>query len=73
MTKQAVNLSLDSALLSDARAAGLNLSAELELCLTEKLRDARKLAWLEHNRAAIDAYNERIEKHGPFNADLLNF
>jgi antitoxin CcdA len=58
--KKAVNLSIDSGLLEDARSNGINLSATLEHALAEE--KARR--WLVSNRGAIAAYNESLLSNG---------
>lgn len=71
--KRATNVSVRSDLLDAAREAGLNLSATMERALTEELADAKRKKWREENRAAIDAYNEHIEKHGVFSDGVRRF
>ncbi len=73
MAKRAVNLSVDESLLAQARESGLNLSHFLEEMLNDHTRKAREKQWLEENREAIKAYNERVERDGPFNKDLISF
>jgi antitoxin CcdA len=34
-------------------------------------RDTKE--WLRRNRAALDAYNEHVEKHGTFSKGLRSF
>ena len=63
-SKKATNLSINSDLLQEARAYGINLSATLERRLEEMIREMKEKEWLEENKEAIDAYNERIRKHG---------
>lgn len=58
--KQAVNLTVDAALLEQARGQGINLSAALERALTEEA--ARR--WLAENRDAIEAYNAEVAANG---------
>jgi antitoxin CcdA len=62
--KRAVNLSIDAALLEEAKAAGTNLSALLEGALREKLRNERWQSWRKNNRASIDSMNRHVAKHG---------
>jgi antitoxin CcdA len=38
----------------------------LEAALEQAIRDAERAAWLADNAEAIDAYNERVAKHGVF-------
>jgi hypothetical protein len=37
------------------------------------LQKERARQWLEENREAIEAYNERIRRDGPLNQDLTRF
>ena len=71
--KKAANLSINSDLLSQARAMNVNLSATLEQALVETLRQKRQEQWLAENREAIDAYNSRVEEHGVFSDGLRSF
>jgi antitoxin CcdA len=71
--KRATSVSIRGDLLAAARKAGVNLSAALERALTEELAVARRRKWREENRAAIQAYNEHIEKHGAFSDDVRRF
>ncbi|MDO9382394.1 MAG: type II toxin-antitoxin system CcdA family antitoxin [Hyphomicrobiaceae bacterium] len=62
--KKAVNLSIDAALVAEAKEAGTNLSAVLEAALNEQLREKRRKKWLEDNREAIEAGNAQLERDG---------
>jgi antitoxin CcdA len=73
MAKTAVNLSVSEVVLREARALKLNLSQVLEEGLREHLRRRRAEKWQEENKEAIKAFNERIERDGPLNADFLAF
>ncbi|MFN9209630.1 MAG: type II toxin-antitoxin system CcdA family antitoxin [Betaproteobacteria bacterium] len=64
--KKATNLSLSAATLDRARELGLNLSQTVDRLLAKEVRRLEAEAWLEHNRAVIDAYNARIEREGTF-------
>lgn len=64
--KKATNLSINKELLAEARRLNINLSATLELALTEKVRQEKRKQWLENNRGAIDACNELTEQNGLF-------
>lgn len=63
-TKKAVNLSIEARLLAEAKATGLNLSAVLEGALRTQLKELRTEQWRAENRAAIEASNRYLEKHG---------
>lgn len=43
------------------------------LRLAEAIRRREGEKWLRRNRAALDAYNEHIEKHGAFSDRLRSF
>ena len=62
--KRATNVSINQGLLEEARALEINLSATLEKALEAEVRARKREQWLEENREAIAAYNERIERDG---------
>lgn len=64
MTKRATNLTIDPALLDEARSLNINLSATFEASLRDAVRARKAAAWLEENRAAIQSSNEWVEQHG---------
>ncbi len=72
-SKKAVNLSIDAALLREARECDINLSATLERALSEALRQQRRQRWLAENRPGIAAYNEQVDAHGAFADTLRTF
>ncbi|MDR1853545.1 MAG: type II toxin-antitoxin system CcdA family antitoxin [Azoarcus sp.] len=72
-TKKAANLSIASDLLEEARARKINLSQTLETALKAELKKRHEAEWLEQNRAAIDAYNRHVEKHGIFSDEYRVF
>ncbi|MGF2075818.1 type II toxin-antitoxin system CcdA family antitoxin, partial [Enterococcus casseliflavus] len=69
----AVNLSVDKALLTEARAHEINVSATLESALREELRRRQRSEWLEKNQRAIKAYNADIDAHGFFSDGVRTF
>jgi len=71
--KRPANLSIRSDLLDKARQHEINLSRALEERLDELIRQKERDAWLERNRAAIEAYNERVERDGVFGDGLRTF
>lgn len=71
--KKPANLSVDERLLARARRLKLNLSQVLEAGLTEAIRRKESAEWLRRNRAALEAYNEHVEKHGVFGDGLRSF
>lgn len=58
------NLSLDAALVAEAKALGVSLSRAANSGLEEAVREARKARWQAENRGAIDAYNTYVAEHG---------
>lgn len=65
--KKAVNLTINSDLLRQAREMKINLSQSLEAKLEQLLREERARRWQEENREAIEAHNRYVEKYGLFN------
>lgn len=71
--KKPVNLSANSDLLGQARAAEINLSATFEAALAQALRQKQAEQWLVEHREAIEAYNAQVEAHGVFSDGLRIF
>lgn len=71
--KKATNLTVNSDLLSQAKALGINVSAILEQSLAEQVRKLKAEAWVRENQSAIQAYNHDVEDHGTFSEDLRAF
>ncbi len=71
--KRATNLSVDDRLLDRAKRLKLNLSQVFEAGLERAIRQREAEEWLKRNRAALDAYNERVEKQGVFSEGLRSF
>ena len=63
--KKPANLSIFRDLPEQAKA--------LEADLSEAIRKHERSQWLERNRAALDAYNERVERYGVFSDGLRSF
>lgn len=62
--KKATNLSLDQALLKDARALGVNISQAAEKGVDEAVRKAKADAWKEENRESMLAWGRWVEENG---------
>jgi antitoxin CcdA len=71
--RKAVNLSINSDLLRQARELGVNLSKTLEGQLEQLIRAERARRWQEENREAIEEYNRWVEEHGVFSDRLRQF
>ena len=72
-SKKVVNLSVDAALLREARECDINLSATLERALSDALCQQRRERWLADNKPGIAAYNEQVDAHGAFADTLRTF
>jgi len=73
IAKKAANLTVRADLLEEARARKINLSQMLEAALAVELKKRREAAWLEENKAAIEAYNRHIERDGLWSDGLRLF
>jgi antitoxin CcdA len=62
--KRAVNLFVDAGLLDEAKRMRVNLSEVLEQRLNTIVGREREGRWLKDNRAALEAFNRRVEEHG---------
>jgi antitoxin CcdA len=62
--RKSTNLSLDGALVAEARRLGVNVSRAAELGVAAAVRDARRRAWQAENAEAIEACNRHVEAHG---------
>ena len=62
--RRSTSLTLDRALLDEARALGVNVSRAAEAGVAAAVRAARARAWQAANAAAIEDYNRRIEAGG---------
>ena len=64
--RRGTNLTIDPTLVSEGKAAGLNLSKIAEDAIRLALRSKQQEQWLSDNAQAIAAYNRRIEEQGVF-------
>lgn len=71
--RKPTNVSVNQDLLRLARHFGINLSRALEARLEEEVREAQRRRWIEENREALAAYNERVERDGVFSDGLRRF
>lgn len=62
--KKRTNLSLNSALLEEAKTLGINLSKSAESGIAEAVRKHKKNMWLKENKHAIESSNKFVEEHG---------
>ncbi|MBT8420033.1 MAG: type II toxin-antitoxin system CcdA family antitoxin [Gammaproteobacteria bacterium] len=64
--KKAINLSINSELISKAKELDINLSATFERVLENEVRKAERSDWLKNNKKAIHALNELADRNGLF-------
>ena len=62
--RRPTNVSLDRALVDEARALGINLSQACERGIIEQLAKSRAERWTDENRAALASSNAFVERHG---------
>ncbi|MHA3513845.1 type II toxin-antitoxin system CcdA family antitoxin [Yersinia enterocolitica] len=70
---QSVTMTVERALLSRAREAGINLSATLTAALDAKLRQYETKKWQEENNEALEALNRFHDEHGCFSDEYRTF
>lgn len=62
--RRPTNLSIDEALLAEAKALSVNLSRAAERGIAEAVAQARGERWLAENREALESSNAYVEAHG---------
>ena len=62
--RKSVNLSIDSELVANAKAMGINLSQTCEAALGAALKTEREEQWIKENWDAIQSTNAWVEKNG---------
>lgn len=60
----ATNVSLDSVLVAEARALGVNISRASALGVAKAVAKARAAQWLEENRSSLDSSNAFVNARG---------
>lgn len=71
--KKKMSLSISEPLADAARQLDINLSRAAEAGILQEIKRRRDNAWLEKNRPAIAAYNERVEREGLFGEEHRGF
>ena len=62
--RRATNVTLPEPLLREARELGINISQACERGLATAVAETRAERWKLENRAAMDAWNDHVERHG---------
>lgn len=63
-TKKPTNLSLDQALLQEARSFGVNLSQAAEAGVRQAVISAKEAHWKRENTKALQSSNDWVETNG---------
>jgi antitoxin CcdA len=63
-TRKPTNLSLDSALLKEAKALGINVSRSAEAGIAEAVKRHKQENWLKENARALASSNSYVEENG---------
>lgn len=61
--RKATNVSLDVALVAEAKRLGLNISRACEAGLSRMIASEQERRWREENRDALDSSNRYVERH----------
>jgi antitoxin CcdA len=61
---RATNVTLNSALVEEAKDLGVNISSAAAAGLEQAVAKRRAERWLQENGEALDAYNVYVEKNG---------
>lgn len=62
--RRPTNLSLDSALLNEAKALGINISRSAEAGIEEAVKLYKQEKWLKENARALASSNAYVEANG---------
>src|SRR5690554_694089 len=62
--RKPTNLSLDSALLKEAKSLGINVSRSAEAGIAEAVKLHRQNKWLNENAKALESSNAYVEANG---------
>jgi antitoxin CcdA len=71
--KKATNLTVNSDLLAKAKELKINVSATLEIALSEAVQKKAGEQWKIDNKEAIEEYNKFVAKHGCFGDSVRQF
>jgi antitoxin CcdA len=63
-SRKATNVSLDAALLAEAKALRINVSQAAETGLSRAVAERRAELWLAANRDALESSNAYVEQNG---------
>jgi antitoxin CcdA len=64
LTRQRTNLTIDSTVLAEAKALGINISRACEAHLQEMVRQEKTRLWKEQHAKFLAHYNAEVERDG---------
>ena len=62
--KKAANISLDAAMIVEAKELGINISQACAAGLAKELKTAREAKWKKENEGTVQAWNEWTAQNG---------
>lgn len=62
--RKSVNMSIDSQLIKDAKALGINLSRAAEAGIAKAIAAEKTRRWQEENQGAIESSNAYVKRNG---------
>jgi antitoxin CcdA len=62
--RQPANLSIDAQLMKEAKALEVNVSRAAEAGIAEAVAAEKSRLWKLENRAALEAWNEYVDRNG---------
>ena len=62
--RRSINVSLDMALVAEAKRLGINISRACGVGLTAQIAKERGRLWKEENASALESSNSYVDRHG---------
>ncbi|RWB54226.1 type II toxin-antitoxin system CcdA family antitoxin [Mesorhizobium sp.] len=62
--RKSVRLSIDSRLIEDVKALGIDISSIAEAAIAAAVSAEKTRRWQDENREAIDSWNDYVRRHG---------
>lgn len=64
LQRKSVNTSIDSKLIEEAKALGINMSRAAEQGIAKAISAEKTRRWQEENKAAIESSNDYVKRNG---------
>ncbi|WP_429094209.1 type II toxin-antitoxin system CcdA family antitoxin [Aminobacter sp. BE322] len=62
--RKPTNVTIDAALVEEAKALGINISQLAEEALAKAVSEEKSRRWKIENQATLDAWNDYVDKNG---------